>query len=497
MDNNDLKSPLMRTLMERGFVKDCNDIVGLDRHIERSLDPHDETPMIRAYVGFDLTAPSLHVGSMIPLMAARHIRQAAVDAGNHTMGAAVDAVTVLFGDATTRVGDPSDKNGARPILTDDAITSNLRGIRGCVDGVIGAATREAFNSEWLGGMSFMEFLTGPAREISLNRLVKTEVVARRLENELPMTLMELIYQAMQAMDFAHLARRKGVRLQIGGSDQWTNILAGVDLARRMDDAELFGLTLPLLTDAEGRKMGKTAGGTTVWLDPVMTSSFELWQFWRNVPDQKVREFLGLFTDLPMDQVRALAEGDVVEAKATLATEAVAIAHGREAALAAAETAKAASSRTFSFDAVALEGLPTVRCPVDPETTVITVAELVVHAGLAKSKADARRLAAGGGLRFNGVLVEHADVKVERRDFDDGQVVLSAGRKRHVRVLPTDLGPSLRPISVRIVERCDGGFDVLGSYAWDDTVEEDCIRSSLPDMDAARAAVARVRLVEKN
>lgn len=496
MHINDLKSPLMRTLSERGFVKDCTDLAGLDREIIKGFDSRTPSDMVRAYVGFDLTAPSLHVGSMIPLMAARHIRQAAVDEGLHTMGAAVNAVTVLFGDATTRVGDPSDKNGARPILTEEAILDNLRGIRGCVDSVVGAATRERFNADWLGGLSFMDFLTGPAREISLNRLVKTEVVARRLENELPMTLMELIYQAMQAMDFAHLARSEGVRLQIGGSDQWTNILAGVDLARRMDGAELFGLTLPLLTDAEGRKMGKTAGGTTVWLDPTMTSSFELWQFWRNVPDQKVGEFLGLFTELPMDHVRALAAGDVVEAKTVLATEAVAIAHGRESAEAAAAAARTASSRTACFDAATLAGLPTVRCPVDPDTTVITIAELVQHAGLATSKGDARRLAAGGGLRFNGVLVENADVKLERRDFDDGQVLLSAGRKRHVRILPTDLSPSLRPTSARISERADGSFEVLGSYPWGESFEEDCIRSCIPDMKQAEAALSRVRLVEK-
>jgi len=496
MELDDLKSPLMRTLMERGFVKDCTDLVGLDREISKGFDRNDPTELVRAYVGFDLTAQSLHVGSMIPLMAARHIRRAAVDAGHHTMGTAVWAVTVLFGDATTRVGDPSDKNGARPILTEDAIASNLRGIRGCVDSVIGAATGEAFNSAWLGRMSFMDFLTGPAREISLNRLVKTEVVARRLENEMPMTLMELIYQAMQAMDFAHLAREKGIRLQIGGSDQWTNILAGVDLARRMDDEEIFGLTLPLLTDAEGRKMGKTAGGTTVWLDPTMTSSFDLWQFWRNVPDQKVREFLGLFTDLPMDRVHELADGDVVEAKTVLATEAVSIAHGREVAEAAAAAARGTSSRTVAFDVATLNGLPTVRCPVDPEVTVLTVAELTLHAGLAKSKGDARRLAAGGGLRFNGVLVEHADVKVERRDFDDGQVILSAGRKRHVRVLPTELSPSRRPASTEVVERADGGFDVMGLYRWGDGFERDCIRSCLPDRAAADAVAARVRLMEK-
>lgn len=488
MHIDELRSPLLRVLVERGFVKDCTDLAGLDREMAAGVVP--------AYVGFDLTAPSLHVGSGIPLMAARHMRRAAVESGLHTLGGAIDAVHVLFGDATTRVGDPSDKNGARPILTGEAIDANLIGIRSCIDRFVGDAMREHHNSAWLDGLSFMDFLTGPAREISLNRLVATDVVSRRLENQLPMTLMELIYQAMQAMDFAHLAKNHGVRLQIGGSDQWSNIIAGVDLARRMHDIPVFGMTMPLLTDAEGRKMGKTAGGKTIWLDPSRTSSFDLWQFWRNVPDAKVGEFLGLFTDIPMDEVRmwGASEGSAInEAKTILATEAVAIAHGREAAEGAAEAAKASSKRGVMDDAAALASLPTVECPVNPDTTVITVAEAMVLAGVADSKAAARRLAAQGGFRINGVRIEHVDLPIEERDFSDGHMILSAGRRKHVRMTPWRLGPSLRPVSARVVEENGGTFGVIGSYDWgDDGTVEDDIARGLPDRAAAEERLKRVR-----
>jgi len=490
MHIDELRSPLLRVLLERGFVKDCTDLAGLDREMASGVVP--------AYVGFDLTAPSLHVGSGIPLMAARHMRRAAVEAGQHTMGAAVDAVHILFGDATTRVGDPSDKNGARPIIGPEEIQRNLVGIRRCIDRFVGEAMGEHMNSTWLDKLSFMDFLTGPAREISLNRLVATDVVSRRLDNQLPMTLMELIYQAMQAMDFAHLARSRGVRLQIGGSDQWSNIIAGVDLARRMHDIPVFGMTMPLLTDAEGRKMGKTAGGATVWLDPSRTSSFDLWQFWRNVPDAKVGEFLGLFTELPMDEVRmwGASEGAAInEAKAILATEAVAIAHGREAAEQAADAAKASSTRGVMDDAAALASLPTVGCPVNPDTTLITVAEAMVHAGIAESKAAARRLAAQGGFRINGVRIEHVDLPIEERDFADGHMILSAGRRKHVRMTAWPLGPSLRAVSARIVEENGGTFGVMGSWDWGDTgLVEDDIARGLPDRATAEERLKRVRTV---
>jgi tyrosyl-tRNA synthetase len=418
-----LRSPLLRVLSERGFIKDSTDLAGLDQAMA--------TGPVPAYIGFDLTASSLHVGSLIQLMVLGHIRATASAAGM-SISEASSLVNVVVGDATTRVGDPSDKNGARPVLSAEAIEENRVGIIRCIDRIVGACTQH-HNSEWLDSMSFMDFLTGPARQFSLNRMVAADVVKRRLDAAMPMTLQELIYQSMQAMDFAELARRKGVRLQIGGSDQWTNILAGVDLARRTDGTALFGITTPLMTDENGRKMGKTAEGRTIWLDPERTSSFELWQFWRNVPDGKVQEFLGLFTELPMDEVRRLGalEGAAInEAKIVLATEAVAIAHGRQAALDAAAAAKAASSRSGTM-AETGEGLPAFRWSGEDSLRIFDVAIL---SGLCSSKADARRLWAQGGLRMNGVKILDADRQFAKDDFTNGALVLSAGRKRHARIV---------------------------------------------------------------
>lgn len=418
---DNLRTPLLRTLAERGFIKDATDLAGLDQvMVERPLP---------AYIGFDLTASSLHVGSLIQLMVLRHIRAAAIAAGI-SQAAASSIVNVVVGDATTKVGDPSDKNGARPVLTAEAIEANRIGIVRCIDRIVGPHAQH-HNSEWLDSMSFMDFLTGPARQFSLNRMVAADVVKRRLDANLPMTLQELIYQSMQAMDFAELARRKGVRLQIGGSDQWTNILAGVELARRTDGTALFGITTPLMTDAEGRKMGKTAEGRTIWLDPERTSSFDLWQFWRNVPDAKVGEFLGLFTELPMSEVRrltALEGAEINEAKAVLATEAVAIAHGRQAALEAARAAAAASSRNGAGDA--LGALPTIAWNGESSFTIVDAA---LQSGLCESKAAVRRLLEQGGLRINGVKVAGGDRQLAPEDFTDGALLLSSGRKRHTRV----------------------------------------------------------------
>jgi tyrosyl-tRNA synthetase len=504
MTDVELRSPPLRVLVERGFVKDCTDLAGLDHAMSEGVVP--------AYVGFDLTAPSLHVGSMIPLMAMRHLRRAALVASGFPEGAlgtpaeriasaGVDAVHMVLGDATTRVGDPSDKDGARPILTDEAIAANWPGIRDCIWSVVGGAIGEHFNSQWLDRLSFMDFLTGPARETSLNRMVASDVVRRRLDAERPMTLMELIYQSMQGMDFAHLANAKGIRLQLGGSDQWTNVLMGVDLARRLHGIETFGITTPLLTDATGRKMGKTAGGTTVWLHPDRTSSFDLWQFWRNVPDEKVREFLGLFTDLPMDEVRMWgdAEGSALgEAKAILATEAVAIAHGRDAAEAARSAATVSSARDpGQLDADAVAGLPAFVCPEDPDRIVVTVTELLVLSGLAKSKGDARRLAAGGAIRVNGARIEFVDVPVETRDFSEGQLVLSSGRKRHVRILATDQPPSNRPVSARVAERADASFEIIGTWTWGShgDLEEDCLAGPMPTRGDAETRMRVIRFAE--
>lgn len=400
------RSPILRTLAERGFVHQATDLQGLDELMLAGP--------VGAYIGFDLTAPSLHVGSMIQLMALRHLK-----ANGHRP-------IVVIGDATTRVGDPSDKNGARPVLGEDAIEANRVGIVQVIDRVVGGV-RQVHNSEWLDAMTFMDFLTGPARSMSLNRMLAMDVISRRLDANLPMTLMEALYSTMQGVDFAELARRHGVRLQIGGSDQWSNILAGMDVARR-DGLELFGMTTPLMTDEQGRKMGKTAEGKAVWLSHELVGSHDLWQFWRNVPDAKVGEFLGLFTDLPMDEVRRLAAlqgAEINEAKKVLATEAVAIAHGRE----AADRAAAGAASLFGGDGTT-EEVPTFHLP--QSETGITIADLAVRAGLVDSKAAARRLADQKGLRIDTTPVPDANARVDA-SFSL-TAILSAGRKRRVRVV---------------------------------------------------------------
>lgn len=480
MNATEIRTPLLRTLVERGFVRQATDMAGLDEAFQ--------TGPVPMYIGFDLTAPALHVGSMIQLMVLRHARAAAVASGMGP-GAAAGTVHVVFGDATTRVGDPSDKDGARPVLTKERIRANWEGIVAIVDRIVGVR-RDHFNSEWLDGLSFMDFLTGPARETSLNRLVATDVVSRRLSAELPMTLMELIYQSMQGMDFAELWRRHGVALQIGGSDQWSNILAGVDLGRRMHGASLFGITTPLMTDETGRKMGKTADGKAVWLAPGLVSSFDLWQFWRNVPDAKVEEFLGLFTEMPMDEVRSLcAEGGsaINEAKTRLATEAVAIAHGREAAEAAAGAARSV------FAGIEAADLPSARLRFDPRSTIMTIGEAAVDAKLCESKAAARRLAEQGGLRINGEQMRDADRDLEPTDFVDGSfLVMSAGRKRHVRIALEGPAPLL-PVSARVEPLADGRHVVVGTWAWDGPGSPDDIIASFDDFDQAERRRLRVRL----
>lgn len=405
MNTVKLKSSLVQTLVERGFIHQATDLEGLDELASRGR--------IGAYIGFDLTAPSLHVGSMIQLMALRHLRTHGHDA------------FVLLGDATTRIGDPSDKNGARPILTDETIEANRVGIVSVIDRVLGNV-RHVHNSEWLDDLSFMAFLTGPARRTSLNRMLSMDIVSRRIDANLPMTVAELMYSMMQGMDFAELSRRHDVSLQIGGSDQWANILAGLDLIKHAGNPA-FGLTTPLMTDEQGRKMGKTAEGKAVWLSPDMVSSYDLWQFWRNVPDAKVGEFLGLFTELPMDEVERLRDlrgAEINHAKIVLATEAVGIAHGRESAERSAEAAAA----VFAGAGVS-QDMPTQYVHPDDLQTM-TIADLAVNIQLCDTKAAARRLAAQGGLRIDGKSMLDATKSAASINLP---AVLSAGRKTHIRV----------------------------------------------------------------
>jgi len=394
-------SPLLATLIERGFVHQATDVAGLDRLASAG-------PIV-AYIGFDLTAPALHVGSLIQLMVLRHLK-----AHGHEP-------VVLFGDATTRVGDPSDKNGARPILTRGTIETNRTGIVRIVDRIVGHC-RHVHNSEWLDGMSLDDFLQGPARHFTLNRMLSMDIVSRRLDANMPMTIAELCYSMIQGIDFAELSRRLGVTLQIGGSDQWSNIIAGMELARRDDGRSLFGLTTPLMLDPQGRKMGKTADGKAIWLDGEKTTAFDLWQFFRNVPDELVPRFLAWFTDLPMEQVRELSTrtgADLNEVKSVLATQATTIVHGPEAAMAAERSARTAFGGA--------EGdMPALAVPCER-----TVAEALIEAGFATSKGDARRLAAGGGVRVDGERFDAVDRRLS--DGMPSSFRLAAGRRRIVRI----------------------------------------------------------------
>ena len=404
-----LQSPLMITLHERGFIKDATDLEGLDRLAAREP--------ITAYIGFDLTASSLHVGSMIQLMALRHLK-----AHGHNP-------ILLFGEATTRIGDPSDKNGLRPILSPDVILENRHGITRVVDRFLGALPHVS-NLEWLENLSFMDFLQGPAREFTLNRMLTMDIVSKRLEAQKPLTIMELCYSMMQAMDFKELAKRRNVCLQIGGSDQWSNIIAGLELIRKSKDidTDAFGLTTPLMLDPQGRKMGKTADGQAIWLDPRKVSSFDLWQFWRNTPDEKVAEFLGLFTELPMEQVRDLTSqsGSALnDAKIALANEAVAIAHGREASSAAEASAAKAFSGQQAVD------LPSITLTADEVNSQPSIADVAVKSGLTPSKKEAKRLAQQGGLKINGQPISNADQPFELGSTNE--CVMSAGKKRFINI----------------------------------------------------------------
>lgn len=387
-------SALMATLVERGFVKDCTDMRGLDAA---------SSGRIAGYIGFDATAPALHVGSLIQLMVLRHLEAAGM------------TPIALIGGATTQIGDPSDKDQARPMLSEDRIRDNAEGIRSIILRV--APTAMLMNNmTWFGNMDFLRFQREFGRHFSVNRMLAMDSVKRRLDRQQNMSALEFSYMMMQAVDFLELRQRVGCVLQIGGSDQWSNIIAGVDLVRRIEEKQVFGLTTPLLLDPQGRKMGKTADGKAIWLDADLTSPFDLWQFFRNVPDELVEQFLGLFTDIPMDEVRRLgllAGSDINQAKIRLADEAVTIVHGSGAAMAAHVTAQAAFGGA--------EGeIPTAKAPADA-----SLAEVLMLVGFATSKGDARRLAAGGGVRIDGVKVDDVDVRGALPE----RFRLSAGRKR--------------------------------------------------------------------
>jgi tyrosyl-tRNA synthetase len=409
------RSPVLAAALERGFIHQCTDMEALD---ERLL-----AGRLVAYVGYDCTADSLHVGSLMSIMLLRLLQRC----GHRPI--------VLMGGGTTRIGDPSGKDEARRLLDDAEIARNMEGIRTIFAKFFkfGDGPDEAVmvnNADWLDELRYIPMLRDVGRHFSVNRMLTLDSVRLRLERDQPLSFLEFNYSILQAYDFGELARRYQCELQIGGSDQWGNIVAGVELARRAEGRTLFGLTTPLMTTASGVKMGKTAQGA-VWLNAERLSPYEYWQFWRNTEDDDVGRFLRLFTELDLADIERLERGDVNEAKKVLATEATALCHGREAAEAAAETARA----VFEGGGSGSE-LPQTEVLRNELARGMAAFELFSLTGLAASNSEARRLIRGGGARINDRVVDNETKPVTEADLDEkGMLKLSAGRKRHVLVRP--------------------------------------------------------------
>ncbi len=406
----------LETIRERGFLHQCTDAPGLASLLEG--------PSVPAYIGFDCTADSLHVGSLVSIMLLRRYQQA----GHKPI--------VLMGGGTTKVGDPSGKEEARPLLSDEQIAANMAGIRRVFEKFLtfGDGPSDAVmvnNADWLDSLSYIPFLREYGRYFSVNRMLSMDSVRLRLDRQQPLSFLEFNYAVLQSYDFAELARRFGCRLQMGGSDQWGNIVSGIDLGRRAEGVELFGLTTPLIATASGAKMGKTASGA-IWLNAERVSPYDYWQFWRNTEDSDVGRFLRLFTELPMDEIarlEALEGRELNDAKKALADAATVLCHGADASRLAAETAR----RTFEQGESA-EGLPEITVPRAELEAGIPAFALFRQAGLADTGGAARRLIRGGGARLNDAPVASEDRLIGLADLEGQDAIkLSAGRKRHVLV----------------------------------------------------------------
>jgi len=414
-----LKSEFLKTLMERGFLHQCTDLPELDLHFSQGS--------VAAYIGFDGTADSLHIGSLVQIMALRWLQKT----GHKPI--------VLVGGATTRLGDPSFRDASRPLLDEDQIERNLTGLAKVFSRYLtfGDGPTDALlvnNAEWLDPLRFVSFLRDFGTHFTVNRMLTFDSVRSRLEREQPLTLLEFNYMVMQAFDFLELSRRYGCLLQMGGSDQWGNIVNGIELARRVDQRQLFGVTTPLLTTSAGAKMGKTANGA-IWLNAERLSPYEFWQHWRNTNDADVPRFLRLFTELPLDEVRRLSKlqgAEINVAKQVLADEITRLAHGDGAAQDASETARLAFEEGENA-----AGLPTIELSRTTFASGMPMTELLVQAGLSASKSDARRLILNRGARLNGRVVEDETSHVRATDLTDGALMLTAGRKRHVLVRASD------------------------------------------------------------
>lgn len=411
------KSDFLKTLQARGYIHQITH--------PAELDAAAASGVIAAYIGFDATAPSLHVGSLIQIMMLRRLQQA----GHKPV--------VLMGGGTTKVGDPTGKDASRPQLTDATIEANIASIRTVFakfltfgDGPTDAIMVD--NDNWLSGYGYIQFLREFGTQFTVNRMLAFDSVKLRLEREQPMTFLEFNYMLMQSVDFLELNRRLNVTLQMGGSDQWGNIVSGVDLVRRNEGRTAFGLTTPLLTTASGGKMGKTAQGA-IWLNADQLSPYDYWQFWRNADDADVGKFLKLFTDLPLDEIarlEALEGAEINDAKKALADAATTMLHGAD----EAQKARAAAEAAFEQGRLSAD-LPTVELP-RAEVLDQMIAAVATRAGLTASNGEARRLAQGGGLRLNDTAVSDGAQLLGAADLNaDGVLKLAAGKKKIVLVKP--------------------------------------------------------------
>ncbi|MGV8936828.1 MAG: tyrosine--tRNA ligase [Allorhizobium sp.] len=412
------KSDFLHTLAERGFIHQASDETGLDDLLCKET--------VTAYIGFDPTASSLHAGSLIQIMMLHWFQKT----GHRPIS--------LMGGGTGMVGDPSFKEEARQLMTVETIEDNIASIKRSFSNYLsyGQGPKDALminNADWLRSLNYLEFLRDVGRHFSVNRMLSFDSVKTRLDREQSLSFLEFNYMILQAYDFVELAKRTDCRLQMGGSDQWGNIINGIDLGHRMGTKQLYALTSPLLTTSSGAKMGKSMTGA-VWLNPDMLSAYDFWQYWRNTEDADVSRFLKLYTTLPMDEIArlsTLAGTEINEVKKILATEVTAILHGRSSAEQAAETAR----KTFEEGAIS-ENLPTIDIPAGELEAGVGLLSMIVRAGLAASNGEARRHVQGGAVRINDVAVADERSSIGMGDVTgDGVIKLSLGKKKHMLIRP--------------------------------------------------------------
>ena len=414
------KSDFINAVTERTFMHQCTDIEALDERASREIIP--------AYIGFDCTAPSLHVGSLLPVMLLRWLQKT----GHKPI--------VLMGGGTTKVGDPSGKDESRQLLTIEKINENMEGIKSVFAKYLtfGDGPTDAImvnNADWLDKLEYIDFLRSYGPHFTINRMLTFDSVKLRLEREQPLTFLEFNYMILQAYDFLELSRRNDCLMQMGGSDQWGNIVNGVELGRRVDSTQLFGLTTPLMTISSGAKMGKTATGA-IWLDQEHLSAYDFWQYWRNTEDADVGRFMRLFTELPLDEItrlEKLQDAEINEAKKILAGEVTKLCHGEDAAKLAAKTAE----DTFEGAGISAD-LPTIELAKSDLEAGIAAFELFHQAGLANSNGEARRLIKGNGAKLNDSVIADETQMITLADNNaDGVIKLSAGKKRHILIRATE------------------------------------------------------------